>query len=240
MPTELPDVLTPVTRTDILRGLVEAWGHLFGTEAKKESICILGAQWCLETGNGKSMHCNNLGNVKSSEGDGHDFTFFGCGEELTLGVAQHAVQKSPLVTIKRTYLVGSTQMASVWVEPKHPWCRFRAFRSLDEGAIDYISLLNKRFKKSWAAVISGDPAQFSLKLHEQHYYTADVGSYTAGLVSLFHTLGKLPVDYSYNPGLTDDQKVRITNLVALTMSQSLDDVLQAPYSTEDSSGSAAT
>lgn len=223
MPTELPDALTPITRTDLLRGLVEAWGHLFGTEAKKESICILGSQWCLETSNGKSMHCNNLGNVKSSEGDGHDFTFFGCGEELSLGVAQHAVQTSPLVTIKRVYLVGSTQMASVWIEPKHPWCRFRAFQSLSEGAIDYISLLNKRFKQAWPAIIAGDPALFSHYLHEEHYYTADESSYTAGVVSLFHTLGQLSVDYSYNPELTNDQKTRISNLVALTMVQSLND-----------------
>ena len=223
MPSELVDVLTPVTRTDLLKGLVEAWGHLFGVAAKKESICILGSQWCLETGNGKSMHCFNLGNVKSSEGDGHDFTFFGCGEELSLGVAQHAVQSSSLVTIKRIYQVGSTQMASVWVEPKHPWCRFRAFQSINEGAIDYINLLVKRFQRAWPSVLSGDPALFSHYLHEQHYYTADEGSYTAGLVSLYHTLGQIPVDYTYNPDLTDDQKARIQNLVALTMIQSIDD-----------------
>lgn len=222
MPTELSDALTPITRTDLLRGLVEAWGHLFGTEAKKESICILGSQWCLETGNGKSMHCWNLGNVKSSEGDGHDFTFFGCGEELSLSVAKLAAQASPLVTIKRVYLMGSTQMASVWIDPKHPWCRFRAFQSISEGAIDYISLLSKRFKQAWPAVLSGDPALFSHYLHQEHYYTADEGSYTAGLVSLFHTLLQLSVSYTYNPDLTDDQKLRIQNLVALTMIQSID------------------
>jgi hypothetical protein len=223
MPSELPDTLTPITRTDILKGLVEAWGHLFGTEAKKESICILGSQWCLETGNGKSMHCFNLGNVKSTDGDGHDFTFFGCGEELSLGVAQHAAQTSPLVKIKRVYSSNNVQMASVWVEPKHPWCRFRAFHTLSEGAVDYISLLNKRFKKAWPAVLSGDPALFSHYLRQEHYYTADENQYTASLVSLFHTLTQITVDYTYNPDLTDDQKTRIQNLVALTMIQSIDD-----------------
>lgn len=220
MPSELTNVLTPITRPDLLRGLVEAWFHLFGVEAKKESICILGSQWCLETGNGKSMHNYNLGNVKSSDGDGYDFTFFGCGEELSIGVAQHAVQVSPLVTIKRVYQVGSTQMASIRVEPKHPWCRFRAFQSFSEGVIDYISLLNKRFNQAWPAVLSGDPSLFSHYLHQEHYYTADESQYTTELVSLFHTLIQLPIDYTYNPDLTDDQKTRIQNLVALTMIQS--------------------
>ena len=112
-------------------------------------------------------------------------------------------------------------MASVWIEPKHPWCRFRAFQSLSEGAIDYISLLSNRFQKAWPAVIEGDPALFSHYLHEQHYYTADEGAYTRGLVSLYHTLSQLPVDYTYNPELTDDQKLRIANLVSLTMAESI-------------------
>ena len=223
MPSELPDVLTPITRTDLLRGLIDGWGHLFGNQPSKASICILGSQWCLETDNGKSMHCWNLGNVKSSEGDGHDFTFFGCGEELSLSVAQHATQASPLVAIKRIYSSNNVQMASIWIDPKHPWCRFRAFNSLAEGAIDYISLLSKRFQRAWPAVISGDPALFSHYLHEQHYYTADEGAYTHGLVSLYHTLSQLSVDYTYNTDLTDDQKTRIQNLVSLTMIRSIED-----------------
>ena len=169
----------------------------------------------------------NLGNVKSVEGDGHDYCFFGCGEELPLSVAQHAVHDSPLVKVVRTYMQGTTQMASVWIDPEHPWCRFRAFNSLLEGAVDYVKLLNKRFQKSWPAVIAGDPAQFAHFLKLQHYYTADETQYTNSIKSTFHTMMGVNVTFVH-PDLSTDQKTQIQNLVALTMVQSLDDILSAP------------
>lgn len=227
MPTELPAQKTPVTKEDLLLVLWQAWCQIFGEEPKKESICVLGGQWALEVAWGKSMWGFNLGNVKSVEGDGHDYQFFGCGEELPLSVAQHAVHDSPLVKVVRTYMRGTTQMASVWVEPKHPWCRFRAFHNLLEGAVDYVKLLNKRFQKSWPAVIAGDPVQFSHMLKVQRYYTADEAVYTKTLKSTFRTMMKVNVTFVH-PGLSDDQKTRIQNLVSLTMLQSLDDILSAP------------
>ena len=227
MPTELDAVKTPVSKQDLLLAIWQAWYQIFGEEPKKESVCILGGQWALETGWGKSMWDFNLGNVKSVEGDGQDYQFFGCGEELTFSAAERAVSKSPLVRIVKTYMKGNVKMASVWIEPKHPWCRFRAFDNLLEGAVDYVKLLNKRFQKSWPAVLAGDPVQFSHMLKLQHYYTADEATYTNTLKSTFKTMMGVNVTFKH-PDLTSDEKNRVQNLVALTMDQSLDDILSAP------------
>jgi hypothetical protein len=142
-------------------------------------------------------------------------------------VAQHAVHDSPLVKVTKTYMKGNVQMASVWIEPKHPWCRFRAFETLLEGSIDHVKLLNKRFSKSWPAVLAGDPTQFAHLLKVQGYYTADERIYANSVRSCFNEWSKLNVIFTH-PALSDDLKLRVQNLVALTMDQSLDDILSAP------------
>jgi hypothetical protein len=124
-------------------------------------------------------------------------------------------------------------MASVWIDPEHPWCRFRAFHSLLEGAIDYVKLLNKRFQKSWPAIIAGDPALFAHLLKVQRYYTADESVYVASVKSCFNEWAKLNVDYTTSLDLSFEEKTRVQNLVALTMAQSLDEIMSAP-STLDS------
>jgi hypothetical protein len=231
MPSELVAQKTPVSKEDLIRALYEAWAHLFGTSPKKESIWCLASQWALETGWGKSMWCFNLGNVKSVEGDGHDYCFFACNEILKTATA-HAMANAAPAIAKVTQDRGDGT-SIIWFYPKHAGCRFRAFNTLVDGAVDYIGLLHKRFAKSWPAVLAGDPAQFSHQLRAQGYYTADESSYTKTLNSVFHTISQLNVEYTTTLDLSDDQKTKIASLVALTMAQSLDDVTQAPFNTEE-------
>jgi hypothetical protein len=238
MPSELVAQKTPVSKEDLIRALYEAWTHLFGESPKKESIFVLASQWALETGWGAGMWCYNLGNVKSVEGDGHDYCFFACNEILKTAKA-HAIATAAPATARVTKDRGDGT-SIIWFYPKHSGCRFRAFNTLVDGVVDYIGLLNKRFARSWPAVLAGDPAQFSHLLRAQGYYTADESVYTRTLTSVFHTISQLNVDYTTPPELTDDQKTRISNLVALTMDQSLDDVIQAPFNTEDDSNGAET
>ena len=223
MPNELTAQKTTATREEVIRSLYEAWIHLFGEVPKKESIWVLASQWCLETGNGKSMWCYNLGNVKSKDGDGHDYCYFACNEILKKSVADAYAAKDPSTAKVTQYRADGT--AIIWFYPKHPGCRFRAFNSLVDGCIDYIGLLNKRFTNAWPAVCAGDPAQFSHMLRTQGYYTADESAYTKTLTSVFGTISRLNVDYSipHDNNLSDQDKNRILNLVALTMSQSLDE-----------------
>src|SRR6185503_3816069 len=136
-PIELPDVKTLIVPLDAADALVLAWRELFGETPKLSSVFVLLAQEALETGWWKACHCFNLGNAKSREGDGHDWTFFECGESLSRALAERIVAESGgLVTIKRYYDGGKS--AEIKIKPKHPYCRFRAFRTLREGMIDYL------------------------------------------------------------------------------------------------------
>lgn len=184
MPVQIPDRLTVLTKPDLALGMKTAWGNLWGGPIPIHSLCIVLAQVQLETGL-KSCHNFDLGNAKSIEGDGYDYQFFACGEELPLGVAQHAAATSPLVKITRQYYVGKVAMASVWVEPEHPWSRFRAFPNLADGCLDQLKLLHSRFTKAWVAVESGDPDLFVHYLKLQGYFTAPEAQYDHTLVQLY-------------------------------------------------------
>lgn len=221
MAVELVAKKTPVPKEELIKALYDAWIHIFNQTPKKESVWCLASQWALETGWGASMWCYNLGNVKSTEGDGHDYCYFACNEILKKSVADAFAAKDPTIAKVTQYRADGT--AIIWFYPKHPGCRFRAFNTLLEGCVDYISLLNKRFARSWPAVLAGDPAQFSHMLRAQGYYTADESAYTKTIKSVFGTISKLNVDYSvpHDEGLTDDEKNRIANLVALTAIQSI-------------------
>jgi len=221
MADRLPDQKTPSTKEELLEALWRAWLHLFGEPPKKESIWILMAQWALETGWGKYCHNYNLGNVKSSNGDGYDYTYFACNEILKTAQAQAYAAKSPDTAKITVYRKDGT--AIIWFYPDHPGCRFRAFHTLLEGATDHISIVHKRFSKAWPAVIAGNPAQYSHMLRQQGYYTADESSYTKTLVSVYNTIKAVKFDYDSLPVVNEEQSERIMNLVALTMQQSIEE-----------------
>lgn len=213
---------TPVTKEQLIEALWKAWLTLFEGPPKRESIWILLAQSALETGHWKSMFAFNLGNVKSRDGDGYDYTYFACNEILDRKYAESLALKSPgTAKITKHREDGKVIM---WFYPDHPGCRFRAFSTLLEGAIDHIAIVHKRFSKSWPAVLAGDPAQYSHMLRKQGYYTADESSYTKTLVSLYETMKKVPFDYDSLPVVSESQSERIMNLVGLTLNQCLEEL----------------
>src|SRR4051794_28728260 len=159
----LDDQLTSVSPGAVLSALQVAWRTQFGTQPLRASLLVLLAQWALETGRGRSMHCFNLGNVKSNRTSG-DWCFFRCDEILN----------------------GKVK----WFEPDDPACCFRAFPDLNSGAADYLRTLNARFQGAWPAVVAGDPAAFAHLLKQQRYYTADEAQYTHSVVSLFNEFSR--------------------------------------------------
>jgi hypothetical protein len=228
MPIELPDLKTAITKQEALDALWRAWMAYFGAPpARKESIWVICSQWALETKWGESMHNYNMGNVKSKDGDGYDFQYYGCGEEILLAEARRWIAADPgLVKVVRSYTAKDGRlMASVWVDPKHWACRFRAFNTLVEGAVDYVGLLVKRFNLSWEGVERGDPALFSRLLHQQGYYTADVAIYTKTMTGVYAMFAKMPFDYDTLPIFTESEKDRISNLVSLTVWNSVGEAL---------------
>lgn len=62
--------------------------------------------------------------------------------------------------------------------------RFRAYRTAEEGATDYVKLLTRRFPEAVQAAQSGDPAGFVAGLKQRGYFTGDAGAYTRSVSSL--------------------------------------------------------
>lgn len=157
-------IVTPWKPEYVGQELVYAWTRMFGSGPTARSVAILMAQWALETGWGKSCWCSNLGNVRPP---------MPRGDVLCLQIPGGKV--SEIIDGKEYFFsppsVGST---------------FRAFESLPDGCDFWLGLLHKRFAHAWPSVVAGDPEAYSIALHEQHYYTADVTIYTRTVVSLFN------------------------------------------------------
>lgn len=236
MSIELQDKMTPVTNKELIEALWYGWLHLFGTPPKKEAIWILMSQWALETGWGKSMHNYNLGNAKSRDGDGFDYSYFTCGEIVPTKYGEQLQSASPQTVKIKAYRQNGTCI--IYFYPKHPGCRFRAFSNLQEGTIDHIGLVYKRFNKSWPALLTGNPDLYAIALKSQGYYTADVHTpqgtgYADVLIKIYHTVSEIEFDYDSLSPLTEEARQQLSNMVLLTIQQSVNDYLGDIYHTSD-------
>jgi len=231
MANKLYDQVITIKSIDVFNSLWIAWLNLFNNPPKKESILCLLAQSALETNRWKSIHCYNFGNIKSRDGDGRDYTFFACNEIMPLKMAQDYVSKSP--SLAKITSIRNDGKAIVWFYPEHPACRFRAFKTINEGAIDYLSFLQTKYKKAWNAILDGDVCKFSHELKINGYYTADESSYTKGLKSLFDEFSKLPIDIDTLPILSSVQTEQLQNLVTLTLQESYSDSSENSSSNND-------
>jgi len=216
MAEKLLDQTLKIQPIDVFKGLWRAWLNLFQTQPNKNAILCLMAQSALETGRWKSIHCFNFGNIKSSLSDGRDYTFFACNEYFELERAKKYAAESALAKITN---IRSDGLAVIWFYPDHPVSRFRAYKTLDEGASDYMLLLYTRYKRAWTSVLNGDPVGFSKALKQQGYYTADEIPYTKGLKSLFDEFSKLHINEEDLPILSDEQARRLNALVAMSLAE---------------------
>lgn len=219
-------VRTPVDVEELLQAYYGVWLHrLRGSAPSMRALEIITAQWAIETGWGRYCRCWNLGNAKTRACGAYDWTYFPCGEELPLAVAQKEAQRDPRVTVVRRYTLGGKAMGGVHIEPEHPWCCFRAFGSLTEGAADHLTLLHRGFPAAFAAALNGEPRAFASELKRAGYYTASVQQYTNGILGC---LGRVEVaadqiDWDLCPVLTEGQKVRVDGIIALTAELDDDD-----------------
>lgn len=237
----LPAVQTTCTPEQMFYALGNAWVQLFDDQPSSPSLCCLLSQWALETGWGKSCWCWNIGNFKSSDGDGRDYTYYKCDERLDPATAQkylaHAGVRSddpsqPNVALRSN---NSDKSVTLWFWPDHPVSRFRAYKTLAEGAKDYVESLFNRFNKAWPAIVQGDPTNFIHQLKVQGYFTADEATYTKTTNSLFKTFSKIPFDREKLPILSDDHAAEIQGLIALTLDTSLRGGYDEPTDPEDPS-----
>jgi len=201
VPGELPNELTRVDADNLGGAVVQAWQRLWSEMPRRESVLVLLAHSALETGRWKSCHCWNLGNVKSRVGDGRDWTHYRCNE------VEHG--------------------RVVWYDPPHPQTRFRAFRSLEEGTVDHLAFLrgNRRYAQAWPYVLAGEPRAFVRELKKAGYFTATLEPYENSVASIFYEYSNL-LTFPLRPlntgprddvALTDEERARVMNLVALSL-----------------------
>lgn len=165
----VPDKKTPLTAHQAIDALQAAYIKIVGVEPDAESLALLVSHSALETGNWKSIHCFNWGNVKASSRYRGLYCQFRCNERIN----------------------GKIE----WFDPPHPQTHFRAFKSAAEGAEDFISFLAvdttphnnrpNRYAEAWDALVDadGDDADvydFCYELAEAGYYTAPPDLYYDG------------------------------------------------------------
>jgi hypothetical protein len=195
MGTRLNAEVTSVTSLEVAAALRAAWTKLLGTPPTNESLAVLLAQSALETGHWKHSYCFNLGNAKATASWEGDFCFYPADEIVTEAQAAQAfAERAPRTDGVAGHNVELTRlkngMVQVTLHADHPWCRFRAFASLADGAEDYLGLLHKRFAKAWPAIESGDPVRFVHTLRELRYFTASIERYLPPLQQLFTRFSK--------------------------------------------------
>lgn len=156
----IQDEIKEISEGEATYALIEGWKSIYDEYPSNKSLALLWAQWALETGRGKAIHCCNFGNLKRSSGDPTDWTMYRCSEII--------------------------DNKEVFFDPPHPQTHFRAYRSVIDGAKDYILFLSKRkrYLKAWEEVKNGDPAAFGHELKVAGYYTANEAKYTAIIVKV--------------------------------------------------------
>lgn len=158
--TLVPDKLTPLTIDELVTGMAAGYVRTMGGEPAPVTLAILVAQACLETGNGNSIHCYNLGNVKrAADWDGL-YCQFRCNEIIN----------------------GKVE----WFDPPHPQTSFRAFSTAAEGCAEFVAFLatRERYAKAWHEAVHGDADTFVRELAKAGYFTAHVDSYAKAVVAI--------------------------------------------------------
>lgn len=228
MPNQLVAKKTSVSSQDMFTALGTAWEHYLHSNPTMEQLCILVAQFAFETGWGSSMFNYNIGNAKSRDGDGRDYTFYECNEILDSTYAQKLSASQP--ANGRVEIRSSTgNKSAVWFYPEHPFCRFRAFTSLALGAVDYLDLIINHFgdvveeKNAWSKVIAADVVGFCHALKLKGYYTDGENDYTTKVSAIYKTLLLKKFDMSQIPVFSDSEQEQLKNWVIAGSTQAIED-----------------
>lgn len=154
---------TPCTPEQLVRAIAACWTELVpDTPLTLATACTLASQWAIETGEGASMVCWNIGNAKAYPA---------------------------LATIMWTQFTTTEYVNGVVtkISPPALGCQFMAYPDLATGVRAWLTSLSKRWTLAWAAALRGDPAGFAQGLHDQvpPYYTAPASTYAAEMLRYF-------------------------------------------------------
>lgn len=200
----LEPIKTPISEQAAITHLICSWKNFYGKQPSSESLSILWSQTILETGRFKYCYRYNVGNEKSKPKDGYFWTMYKCSEIL--------------------------DGREVFFEPPHDQCKFRAFRSAQDGFDHYLKFLAKksRYKQAMKEIHKGDVVQYTKELKKAGYFTANLNLYLKGMMRLnkeFHDrLDKGGYEWQKEPHttFTSTELNEIRALVGDTSSQAID------------------
>ena len=167
-------VATPLSEGEATYCLNLAWIKLFGSAPSVNSLAILFAQSCLETGRWKLLRNNNWGNIKKFSNE--HYTSYFCSEILN----GHNVQFYPF----------------------NPQTFFASWDTALNGAIGYLKFVSQRtrYQKAWIKLQEGNVSGYVLELHNAGYFTADPASYLKTTTKLYNEfLSKKDILLSWQP-----------------------------------------
>jgi hypothetical protein len=72
---------------------------------------------------------------------------------------------------------------------------FRAYRTAEEGALDYVKLLSTRFPRAFEAAKTGDPAATVRALKQERYFTGDEVAYTRSVTRIAREIAPGAVNF---------------------------------------------
>lgn len=158
---EVPRQRSPATEAELAAVLVRAHAAVFGAVPTRKRATLLLSQWFLETGRGKSIFNNNVGNLTATNQSTQNFwrpPWFEAppyDEADTAGFGSDAPRR--LERLHELMLQGKAPSA------------FRAFVDLEEGATAYMRLLRSRYPGILKAATTGSARQFATAVHSEGY-----------------------------------------------------------------------
>jgi hypothetical protein len=175
---ELPPKLTPLTYASVINALLLAW-EVTGVNPTRAAVRLATAQIAIESGL-TSCQNFNISGIKSRPNNGKTcWQYFATTERFDAAQLAEAQRVGPgLVDVINP---NDNGLIRVRVRPKHPYCCFRALEGLDDAMRDHLLTLRDKFPRAWAALQTGDPAQFAHGLKVDRYYTATETAYEQGL-----------------------------------------------------------
>lgn len=184
-PNEVPTETTTPSAGDVVAMLLKSWTDLTADGAR-----TLAAQFMAETGGGRFCFNWNLGNVKAKSTDPHMYlhNVWECDSET--GAKSQVENSGGLAHVASVDEIRqhgwNCPKSTVVFQPPHAQCRFRAYSSLADGAVRWlthhqaIAAKNPDFLK---ALNAGDTSAVAHALKLAGYYTASEASYASGMAA---------------------------------------------------------
>lgn len=195
---ELPPAVNEVTAEQVARAFTAACFSA-RLDPNHNLIAMLLAHSALETGHWSLLRCFNFGNVKATDGwiaSGGSYTFYKASENLSPKQAKYWLKQAKPRTDGKpgldTVKVGEGERDDgspywrLFFYPSSLQARFRAFPSLAQGAEQYLSKLQGRYKAALQPAREGKPYVYVDSIFAEGYFTARKSDYSKIVSGLFH------------------------------------------------------